>query len=173
MRLKIKRDLWKISASEKVKDEPLFLKVFLDNKIAALGEYREGDLRNYSSLEELEKKLTELRGTKHSFHAAKYHIQFRDEAEIGDIIVVYSRNKIFSIGYITSDYFYEQDDLGKNFYPLGIPNRRKVKWIFKKQIEDERLAKLSKPQFAFYKLDEKQEDIVLKVLEENNVLTGS
>ncbi|MBA7527387.1 hypothetical protein ES705_19563 [subsurface metagenome] len=146
--------------------------MFLDNKIVALGEYKEGDLRNFSSSEDLERKLTELRGSKHSFPTAKYLVQFRDEAEIGDIIVVYSRKKIFSIDHITSDYFYEQDDLGKDFYPLGIPNRCKVKWILKKQIEDERLATLSKPQFSFYKLDEKHEDIVLKILEENNSLSS-
>ena len=78
MVLKVHRDIWKISASEKVTDKPLFLKEFLDNKIAAFGEHGEGDLRNFSSLEDLEKKLTKLKGTEHSFPTAKFYLKFRE-----------------------------------------------------------------------------------------------
>ena len=97
-------------------------------------------------------------------------MRFRDDADIGDIVIIYSRNTIFGVGYIASDYFYEKDDLGKKYYRRGIPNRRKVKWISKQQIEDERLGVLRSPQETFYELDKKQRNIVLNVVEEHDLV---
>ncbi len=59
---------------------------FLYNDIIAFGDYREGDLRKFKDIEELEGKLTQLKQTKHSFPTAKYHLRFRDDANIGDIV---------------------------------------------------------------------------------------
>ncbi len=171
MKLKVRRDLWKISASEKVIDTPFFLEDFLNNDIIAFGDYGEGDIRKFKDIEELEGKLTQKKQTKHSFPTAKFYMRFRDDVNIGDIVVIYSRNTIFGVGYIASDYyFYEKDDLGKKYYRRGIPNRRKVKWISKQQIEDERLSVLRSPQETFYELDKKQRNIVLKVLEEHDLV---
>ena len=170
MKLKIIRDFWKISAGEKVIDTPSFLVDFLNNDIIAFGDYKEGDISKFKDIEELEGKLTQFKQTKHSFPTAKFYLRFRDDATIGDIVIIYSRNTIFGVGYITSDYFRENDNLGKKYYERGIPNRRNVKWISKQQIEDERLGVLRNPQETFYKLDKKHLDIVLKVLEEHTII---
>ena len=170
MKVNTKREIWKISASEKVTKKPEFVDIFLENNFIASGEYGEGDLTKYDSFERLESKLTELRKTTHSTPTTTYYTNFKDNAEIGDIVLIYSRNTIFGIGYISSEYYYEQDELGKNLYSLGIPHRRKVKWIIRDEIEDEKFKILSYPQVTFYKLDEKQKKAVLKILANKSLI---
>ena len=179
MKLSLRRVIWKISACEDiVNDEPFFWQDFLDNNMIAFGDYGEGDISKYSR-EGLKNKLIELGK---SSQTIKFYLEFRDEVELGDIVVVYARETIFGIGYIFGDYYYKRDNLGKTIigprggkygYKLGIPNRRKVKWIVTDGIPDERLDILKKPQLTFFKLSNEQEEVVIRVLKDNEVLDAT
>ena len=183
MKLTLQRRIWKIFAGEHhVDNDPCFLRDFLDNNIIAFGNYGEGNIRKYSSIEELTAKLTELRGID-SHQTARYYWKFKEDVEIGDMVIVYGNKTIFAIGYVRSEYFFKKDKLGKKCrsvegkrrkpgYKLGIPNRRKVKWVITDKIEDEdgELSKLSSPRFTFSELNEESEEIVIKILEEKKML---
>ncbi len=177
MKLRIQRNMWKISASERVTDKPAFWEEFRDNNIIAFGTYGEGDIQHYDNVSDLEKKISELKNTKHSSPTANFCFEFRDEVESGDIVIVYARKTIFGIGYVISGYYYKEDELGKGKgekeefgYKDGIPNRRDVKWIVTNSIKDEKLAILSKPQITFFKLNKEQEKTVIKVLKKQQIL---
>ena len=85
-----------------------------------------GDLRNFSSKEEMKQKMKEVYDPTRSYmNAAHATWQFANEMKIGDIVFVKKgRNQIIGRGIVTGDYHFQLPD-------PEYPHRRCVKWTHK------------------------------------------
>ena len=85
-----------------------------------------GDLRSFSSKEEMKQKMKDTYDPTLSYmNAAHATWQFTNEIKVGDIIFVKKgRNQIIGRGVVTGDYYFCQSD-------LDYPHRRSVKWTHK------------------------------------------
>jgi len=98
---------------------------FYAQGIMAIGGEELGDLKLYSTKEEIVSKLQEIENTTSSKkNDATLYWDFVNKLEIGDLILAKrGRNEIIGYGIVESDYYYETDHL----YSF----KRKVKWIEK------------------------------------------
>lgn len=97
---------------------------FYNRGVMGLGWHELGDLRTYSSKDEMCDKIRAERGEDSSCkNSAKAVWQFVHDVKIGDVVFVKrGRSEIIGRGIVADDYEYDEND--KSRYP----NIRKVKW---------------------------------------------
>jgi len=148
--------VWKMSAGP----ESQFRKEFVENNLMAFGAWDEGDLRNYSKMEELKDKMQQYSkrtfGRRTTSHNETW--RFRN-LETGDLVILYGNKAIIAIGIVTGPYRYDPKNVyvyktGKegNYFHI-----RPVEWIKVfdppvKEISQKLLTKMSKPSDTLHEI---------------------
>lgn len=153
---------WKISAGKR----GIFLDLFRNNHIIALGEYLEGDLTQYNNAQAIFDAILRMNGHRRP-HVSKYCYDFANNLAINDIVVVYNRTAIHMVGKVVSDYYYRSDGLGTPDYVDGLPHRRKVEWLLTQSIPG--FHSLGRTRFAFFELVGNNRTNVQNLLHRNGI----
>jgi len=107
------KNYWKVSPGEYgyLKDD------FIENEHIALGANDIGDLKDLSD-EDVVEKVKELYGEKARFYTQL--LEFKNNFNIGDKVLIYGKSSILALGEINSDYRYDNQQIYHHI--------RKVKW---------------------------------------------
>ncbi|MFQ5763060.1 MAG: HNH endonuclease [Candidatus Bathyarchaeia archaeon] len=154
--------IWKISAGRK----SVHWKRFVNDGIAALGAWDEGDLRQYKTREDLREKLNQY-SRRERRKGTRSHVEvwnFCNAVEKNELMVLYKKKCICAIGRVTGEYdFNPENRYGREKYFHVLP----VEWKELSppfcDLSDRLIRKLSHPSDALREI--KDEECINEIME--------